>query len=143
MKKLICLFVLSLVITSCSSDAEITQKTQKNNLDLDEKWAWDSTCGGIAGICITPLTTGKNYTLVLKENNSYSLLENGIETANGTYSLTTRESIYNHKMENFITLQNSKFPVGDGIINIDESKNTMSIGDNFYDGFSSSFKKIE
>lgn len=143
MKKLIWLFALSLGITSCSSDTE-TAETKKNNLDLNEKWAWVSTSGGVAGISSTPLTTGKNYTLIFKENNSYSLLENGIETANGTYSMTMKESIYNHKPENyFITFQNSKFPVGNGIIITDESKTTMSIIDNVYDGFGSSFKKIE
>ena len=143
MKKLVDLFILSLVITSCSSDGETTQETQKKNLDLAEKWDWVTTSGGIAGISITPLTTGKNYTLIFKENDSYSLLENGIEIAKGTYSLTMKESIYNHKMESFITFQNSKFPVGNGIINTDDSKTTMSISDNFYDGFSSSFKRIE
>jgi len=142
MKKLIWLFALSLGITSCSSDTE-TAETKKNNLDLNEKWAWVSTSGGVAGISSTPLTTGKNYTLIFKENNSYSLLENGIETANGTYSMTMKESIYNHKPENFITFQNSKFPVGNGIMITDESKTTMSIIDNVYDGFGSSFKKIE
>jgi hypothetical protein len=143
MKKLICFFVFSLGITSCSTDSKTTQETKKKNLGLAEKWAWVSTSGGFAGISSTPFSTGKNYILTLKENDSYSLLENGIETANGTYSLTMRESIYNHKAENFITFQNSKFPVGNGIINTDDSKTTMIISDNVYDGFSSSFKKIE
>lgn len=143
MKKLVYLFILYLAITSCSSDSETTQETQKKSLDLAQKWDWVTTSGGIAGITITPLTTGKNYTLIFKENNSYSLLENGIEIANGMYSLTMKESIYNHEMESFITFQNSKFPVGNGIINTDEGKITMSISDNVFDGFSSSFKKIE
>lgn len=143
MKKLVYLFILSLAITSCSSDSETTQETQKKSLDLAQKWDWVTTSGGIAGITITPLTTGKNYTLIFKENNSYSLLENGIEIANGMYSLTMKESIYNHEMESFITFQNSKFPVGNGIINTDEGKTTMSISDNVFDGFSSSFKRIE
>ena len=143
MKKLVYLFILSLAITSCSSDGETTQETQKKSLDLAQKWDWVTTSGGIAGITITPLTTGKNYTLIFKENNSYSLLENGIEIANGMYSLTMKESIYNHEMESFITFQNSKFPVGNGIINTDEGKITMIISDNVFDGFSSSFKRIE
>ena len=109
MKKLVYLFILYLAITSCSSDSETTQETQKKSLDLAQKWDWVTTSGGIAGITITPLTTGKNYTLIFKENNSYSLLENGIEIANGMYSLTMKESIYNHEMESFITFQNSKF----------------------------------
>ena len=143
MKKLVYLFILSLAITSCKSDSETTQETQKKSLDLAQKWDWVTTSGGIAGISITPLTTGKNYTLIFKENDSYSLLENGIEIANGTYSLTMKESINNHEMESFITFQNLKFPVGNGIINTDEGKTTMSISDNVFDGFSSSFKRIE
>jgi hypothetical protein len=149
MKKFIYLFVLSLVIISCSSDdgakqkTQITQATQKKNLGLVEKWAWISTSGGNVGSSTTPLTTGKNYILILKENDSYSLLEDGIETAKGTYTLTTKESIYNHKMEDFISFQNSMFPVENGIITTNEDKTIMSIDDNFYDGFGSSFKRIE
>ena len=137
MKKIICLFVFVLVITSCTSDSEV----KKDNFDIIGKWDWTSTSGGISGTTITPLTVEKKYTLNLNGNYSYSLQENGVEIANGTYTLTMEKSIYSQKTERFITFKEPEFPMVNGIINTYENRTVMSIGDNLYDGFGSSFEK--
>ena len=142
MKKLICLFILTLGIISCSSE----NNTEINNTDLIGKWNWTNTDGGIGfHIHETPETTGKVIHLILMENFKYSITENGKEVSNGTYKLTMKNSIYSGKMENFIQLTENQQQIGiitNGIIKTYET-NKLDISDNNYDGIGSTFLKIE
>ena len=98
MKKLIYLFLLTLGVISCNSEENTI-----DNSDLIGQWNWTNTEGGISGdIHETPTTTGKVINLILLANNSYSIIENGNEIANGTYDLVMRKSIYSGEMEPYI-----------------------------------------
>ena len=142
MKKLIYLFVLTLVITSCNSEDEI----QINNSDLVGKWNWTGTSGGLIYFEETPETTGKTINLTLTEKYGFSITKNENEISNGTYELTMQKSIYSGKMERFIKLLtiDQKYIgfVKNGIINVHQNKN-LEISDNNYDGIGSGFIKIE
>lgn len=143
MKKLIYLFILTLGITSCSSDDETTI----DNSDLIGKWNWTMTEGGINGnINETPSTTGKAYKLNLNANYTYLLLENETEISSGTYELSMKESIYSQDTERFITYSDSfqqpQNLVISGIVRTYEIKNLI-ISDNNHDGIRSKFEKAE
>ena len=143
MKNLICLFILTLGIISCSSDDE----TRIDNSDLIGNWNWTNTDGGIGfHIHETPETTGKIIHLNLNGNYEYSVTENGTEISNGIYELIMNKSIYSGEMERFIILQTIDQQylgfVKNGIINIDENEK-LNISDNNADGVGSEFVKIE
>ena len=143
MNKIICLFILTLGIISCSSDDE----TSIDNADLNGNWNWTNTDGGIRfHINETPESTGKIIYLNLNGNYEYSVTENAIEIANGTYNLILKKSIYSEKMERFIELQTIDQQylgfVKNGIINIDQN-GKLNISDNNTDGITSEFLRVE
>jgi hypothetical protein len=142
MKNLIYLFILTLAISSCSSDNE----TEINNSDLIGEWNWTGTDGGIAAhIHETPETTGKIIHLNLNENYEFSVTENGTEISNGIYELNMKKSIYSGEIERFIQFPENQQYIGivtRGIIKTYEN-NKLDISDNNYDGIGSGFVKIE
>lgn len=141
MKKLICLFVLTLGIVSCSSDDE----TEIRNSDLIGIWNWTGTSGGLIYFEETPETTGKTIHLTLMDNYNFSITENGNEISSGTYELTLKKSIYSGEIERFIQFSENQQYAGivmRGIIKTYET-NKLDISDNNYDGIGSGFIKIE
>ena len=144
MKKLIYLLILTLGITSCSSDSD--HNIEINNSDLIGKWNWTSTNGGIDfHIRETPESTGKTIQLILMENYNYSITENGNEISNGTYELIMKESIYSGELERYIQIPENQQYAGiiiKGIIKAYEV-NKLHISDNNYDGIESEFIKID
>ena len=143
MNKIICLFILTLGIISCSSD----DGTSIDNADLIGNWNWTNTDGGIGfHIHETPESTGKIIYLNLNGNYEYSVTENAIKIANGTYNLILKKSIYSEKMERFIELQTIDQQylgfVKNGIINIDQN-GKLNISDNNTDGITSEFVRVE
>jgi len=138
MKKLIYLIILSLGIISCKPSEE----KEIDNSSFIGKWNWTNTDGGINdNIHKTPNTTGKVVSLILSENNTYSIIENGNEISNGTYEVIMKKSIYSGEMEPFITYSNqynNQNVVISGIIKVLDY-NKLSIADNNVDGLESKY----
>jgi len=82
MKKLIYLFILSLGITTCSSDDE----TRIDNSELIGKWNWISSCGGLTGGCWYP--NENNYESIEFTNDIYIKKINGVLDTKISYSIT-------------------------------------------------------
>ncbi|RCW92004.1 hypothetical protein [Winogradskyella arenosi] len=143
MKNLICILVLTFALSSCSTTDD---ETAISNSDLVGSWQWTQTAGGLFYSEETPETTGKELELSLTDANNFSIAENGTEIANGTYALSLETSIYSGETARFITLETiDQQDVGfvkNGIIKI-SNNNQLKIADNNYDGFSSSFIKME
>ena len=143
MKKITFLYILVFGIISCNLD----DNKRIDNSDLIGKWNWVSTKGGINGnINETPASTGKIIHLSLKNDYTFSIIENGNEISNGTYEITMKRSIYSGEIERYIKLetidqQNIGF-VKNGIVSAFQSQ-TLQISDNFYDGIGSTFEKME
>jgi len=138
MKKLIYFIILSLGIISCKP----SEKKEIDNSSFIGKWNWTNTDGGINyNIHKTPNTTGKVVSLILSENNTYSIIENGNEISNGTYEVIEKRSIYSGEIEPFIIYSNqydNQNVVFSGIIKI-LNYNKLSIADNNADGLESKY----
>jgi hypothetical protein len=82
MKKIFCLFILTLGFISCSSDDE----NAIDNSELIGKWNWVSSCGGFTGGCWYP--SEDNYESVEFMNDLYIKKNNGIVDTEINYSIT-------------------------------------------------------
>ena len=82
MKKIFCLFILTLGFISCSSDDE----NAIDNSELIGKWNWVSSCGGFTGGCWYP--SEDNYESVEFTNDLYIKKNNGIVDTEINYSIT-------------------------------------------------------
>ena len=150
MKKLIFIFFLGIALISCSSNDE-TNETTDDDIEIENpsiigNWNWTITEGGISGVDqMTPESFGKDIQLNLNEDSSYSLLENGVEISNGDYTIILASSIYSD-MDNFISysenIEDNGSVVYKGVIRNQDSSH-LTISDNYNDGFTSHFEKIE
>jgi len=65
MKKLIPFLIILVFSAGCEKNTVISPT-------LFGKWEWTSTCGGFAGICYTPQSTGQNsYIIFTADSNFY------------------------------------------------------------------------
>lgn len=143
MKKFTFLLILAITFISCTAD----DKLKMDSSEIVGAWNWISTDGGMAfHIHETPESIGKEYQLILKSDNTYSLLENGITISKGTFELSMRESQLFNKVGKFISLsgdmEEAHGLVLNGMITRTDQK-TLSITDDFPDGIGSTFSKIE
>lgn len=141
MKKVILMSTFIFSLFSCTKEDNLPL-----NSDLEGKWNWTSTKGGVGNnIDETPTSTEKTVVLILNKNNTYSILENNSEISNGTYEVKTKKSVYKKDMERFVSysknVQISNVIVS-GVFRVQSSGN-LSILDNKADGLQSDFKKVE
>jgi len=122
----------------CSPEEEPTIR----HSDLMGEWNWTQTDGGIGfHIHETPESTGKTVQFTLKDDFTYSLLENGREVSSGTWQLSMEESIYSGETERameFFSEYQNKDLVMNGIVHVLE-KDTLMLGDNYHDGLTSRY----
>ena len=151
MKKLIFIFFLGIALISCSSDDDSNEttddETEIENPSIIGNWNWTSTRGGLSGVDqVTPEDVQKIIQLNLNEDLSYSVLENEIEISTGEYTITLAQSIYFSDMENFISYSENFIDdwivVFKGVIRTPDLT-SISVSDNFHDGFTSYFERIE
>jgi len=81
MKKVICIFILTLGIISCNTDDEVGI----GNSELIGKWNWISSCGGLTGDCWYPSTD--NYESIEFTDNLYIKKNNGVIDTEINYSI--------------------------------------------------------
>lgn len=143
MKKFTFLLILAITFISCNAD----DKLKVDSSEIVGAWNWIRTDGGMdSHILETPESTGKEYQLILKSDNTYSLVENGITISNGTFELSMRESQLFNKVGKFITLSGDMEEAHDLVLNgmiTRTDQKTLSIADDFHDGIGSTFSKIE
>lgn len=109
-------------------------------------WLWESSSGGIGGMIINPQPS-QRVILTFSGDGQFSVHQNDTLAHMGTYRVTNAQSIYSGKEELKIETKEIKTgyqlkirPVvitGGAVITL--STNRLSIGDNIYDGFGSSF----
>jgi len=140
MKKIILLIVILFGILSCSKndDSEYNQ--------FVGKWNWVSTDGGLnSQIHDTPTSTGKTITLIILNDNDYTILKNGVVNSQGTYNLNITNDYYTGGQSQFITFSEnnniSTFVIVNGIIKRNDNI-TLTINDNNPDGIGMTFKKL-
>ena len=142
MKKLVSIFILSLVIFSCSSNQNIGIE----NSDISGKWNWTNTDGGMGfHIHKTLESAEKSMQLILTKDYKYAIIENGAEIATGDYELLLKKSIHSGELERFLQLTEKEQyneMVVSGIIR-KSSNLVLEISHNNHDGIGSKFKKLD
>ncbi|HKJ78177.1 MAG TPA: hypothetical protein VKA10_01525 [Prolixibacteraceae bacterium] len=87
--------VLMLIAISCSEGIEINT----SEYEFVGDWNWISTDGGLVfNIHETPQTADKSIQLKLTDDSKYSVLENNVVVASGTYEIMPENSIYSQNM---------------------------------------------
>ncbi|CAN5247367.1 hypothetical protein BH09BAC4_BH09BAC4_08810 [soil metagenome] len=113
---------------------------------LTGDWLWESSSGGIGGMIIKPQPS-QRVILTFSGDGQFSVRQNDTLAHMGTYRVTKAQSIYSGKEELKIETKEIKtgyqlnirpIVVTGGVV-IALSANRLSIGDNIYDGFGSSF----
>lgn len=113
---------------------------------LTGDWLWVGSSGGIAGMTYKPKSS-ERIILNLSGDGKFTVRQNDTLVHNGTFQLTRAKSIYSGKEEIMLKTNEVKtsyhrilryIVVVDGIVII-LSNTELSIGDNRYDGFGSSF----
>lgn len=72
MKKLSLILLAAIFISGCE-----LYSGEPNNIVLVGKWEWLQSTGGFGGITYTPETTGYTRILIINEDKTFKLLQNG------------------------------------------------------------------
>lgn len=123
--------------STCKKDLQ-TPDVQKQ---LVGKWKYTGKSGGYAGksqkadpAVVTVIEFKKDNTFVRSENDQLKL--------QGTYTLTRLKSIYSGKEENAVQFDATADPQNKGSI-ITLKNDSLTIADNVYDGFTTSYVRVK
>jgi hypothetical protein len=126
------LLVLILKTVSCRDEANVENS-------LAGRWEWVNTEGGFANhIHDTPVSKRKRVEVEFTNANTYRVLINGAETSKGTYRLTPKKCIHDHKDKPMIIFSSpSEQDMMIELIN----KNILRLSDEQYDGVQSNYRR--
>jgi protein-tyrosine phosphatase len=102
------------------------------------KWLLVNISGGIAGEINDIDTNTDRHILEFNSNNSITYFYNDSLVSNKSFSIKKRESIYHAEEIDFIVFENEESPEAITYL----SKDTLEISDNFYDGYTRVYIKI-
>ena len=138
-KKFILVLLLPILLGGCRDKESIPPQ-------LIGSWLWEGSSGGIAGMIIKP-NPGERVIVQFTAGGQFSVHQNDTLAYSGTYRLTKERSIYSGKDEANIeinqVIRNNQLKkaytvVVGGVVST-LSISQLSIGDNMYDGYGSSF----
>lgn len=141
MKKIIFITIILFGILSC------TKNDDNQHNQFIGKWEWTSTEGGLnSQIHDTPTSTGKTITLIILNDNDYTILKDGIVNSQGTYDLNITNDYTTGGQSQFIKFsENENNPniiiIFNGIIKRVNGV-TLTIDDNNPDGIGMIFNKL-
>jgi len=113
------------------------QNIESNTL-LIGKWQWQSSCGGIAGICYTPQSSGENQMIEFTSDSTFRKFVNGKLLQESKFHIAKNKSIYSLEATDIISYENS-FPQSFNFIGSDK----LILNDEVYDGFQDTFTRIK
>jgi hypothetical protein len=88
MKKLLLLLIAGLMIGSCSTDKNVPEYQA-----ILGKWNWIDSTGGIAGMTLTPKSTGKTIQLEISKTIIKKFVDGKLESSQ-TYKIEIGPSIF-------------------------------------------------
>jgi hypothetical protein len=136
MKTMYCVLILSLLALSCQKEPTSVDNTQ--TITLTGRWQWIRSSGGIGGEIIIPPTS----TIVIQAYTSdgvFSESRNDTMKMTSRYSIIKQKTIYRSDSLNMIVYQDSTITKQ---VILYLSTDTLSLGDNMYDGYGSFYKRI-
>lgn len=155
--KTIQLFLCLLVLAAISCTDSETTTTTKNSISLNKRninevkdishsnsvlvgtWLWSGTYGGIVFTSETPASTGYTKKIVFTNNLTYRMYTNDVITSHGTYSISSHHCIHSGGPKPLIHF--SDVTQLDQMIESISAAN-LSLSDDSYDGYGSTYAKI-
>ena len=137
MRKILFSLFIIVGLLNCEKESQISK-------GLIGTWEWISTDGGLFPIRESPSTTGNTFLLKFVDDKKIVIYGNDIEFFSGNYTIEKENSIYSGELEDYIRIDGDcqiHYLVINGIIKIGD--NFLTISDNCYDGFGSSYKRID
>lgn len=132
MKKSTAVFLLfPLILLSCEKDDSLSN-------DLIGQWEWLSSTGGIAGVTLTPESTGNSVMIEFTASGKYREYTNGALTITCRYLIVRQFSIYSGSSVKLIVYDNSMIRQSYSV-----DGDTLILSDEVYDGFISRYEKIQ
>jgi hypothetical protein len=128
--------ILSLLIISCQK--EPTSVDNVRTITLSGKWQWISSSGGITGQTIIP-PAGTIVIQTYTSDGVFSQSRNDTVQRTSHYSIKKQKSIYSADSLDVIIYQDSTLTKQ---VILYLSTDTLSVGDNMYDGYGSIYKRI-
>jgi hypothetical protein len=135
-------FILLLALTTaCSKHNNVlsgTDPQDNHNTTITGTWQWVRTDGGIGfHIHDTPQSTGKKIALKIAADGTYTVFTNDVKTAEGTYTLETKNCIHDGKLKTYI-----RFSSNQGFMVEKLDAQHLEVSDEYYDGVGSVYKRI-
>ncbi len=137
MKKFIILSFVIILFVSCKKESSITESTGED-VQLFGKWEWTESCGGFAGGYYYP-EEGKKIVHLFSPDGMYYSFRNDTITNQSKYSLTKQKSIYSGELLDFIVFESK----ADDEVIIKLSADSLILGDNYFDGYTSLYKRVK
>lgn len=142
MRKTVCLFVTLAILAGCRSDELDSQ--------LVGDWLWAGSSGGFAGMIIMPAANERTI-ISFTRKGTFSVSKNDTLQTSGAYRLNSVKSIYKSGEATGILIDNvvnhqrklPSFSLSSLKVIVSMTAAELSVGDNAYDGFSSTFKRLK
>jgi hypothetical protein len=136
MKTNYCVLILSLLVLSCHKEPTSVDNAQA--ITLTGKWQWIRSSGGIGGQTIIP-PAGTVVIQTYSSDGVFSQSRNDTLQTTSHYSIKKQKTIYSTDSLDVIVYQDSTLTKQ---VILYLSVDTLSVGDNMYDGYGSIYKKI-
>jgi len=136
MKRCFCVLILSFIVLSCHNEPTSVDSSQA--ITLFGKWQWIASSGGLVGQIVTPLPNIRviqTYTY----DGIFSQSWNDTVQISSHFIIKRQKTIYSIDSLNVIVYQDSRL-AKEVVVYL--AADTLVLGDNFYDGFSSVYKRI-
>jgi len=130
------LLILSLLVLSCKKEPTSVDNTQA--ITLTGKWQWIRSSGGIGGgIIVPPISTVVIQTYTSEGVFSQSRNDTLLMTSH--YGVIKQKTIYSIDSLDVVVYQDSTITKQ---VILYLSTDTLSVGDNMYDGYESVYRRI-
>ena len=108
------------------------------SVTLVGQWLWVQSSGGLQGKIITP-PAGDRSTVRFTSDWKYYSYSHDTLKGSTSYSLIRDKTIYSRDSLDVIVFQDSSMP---NLVVVQLTRDTLCLGDNMFDGFSSTFVRI-
>ena len=126
--KNILLLIIGFVMMQCSTDKNIPESNT-----LLGKWNWIESTGGIAGVTLTPKSTGKTIYLEISQNSIKKFVNGSLESEQ-KYTIQIQSSIFGGNKPMFVFENDSKS-------SFEIESDVLFINEECYDCFNNKYKK--
>lgn len=129
------IMILILLFSSCD-DNGIDALHRSNG--LIGEWKWLESCGGFAGQCHTPESTGDTKTIEFTADSTYRMILNDSLILESPFHIQKSKSIYSEDSTEVIIYDKHSIRQSFSINN-----DSLILNDEVYDGFQNFYKRIK